>query len=349
MRVLAFIALLLLAVTAAGITWGATANDVLLVINDNSAASKEIGAYYAAKRKIPKKNILHIKCSPEEVCDEKAYAAIEAPIKKYLEKTGLKKTVDYIVLTKGVPIRVYGLRSVDSMLMCMELGYKAADHNTGIPNPYYMQDEHFSKQKYGFYLVTRLDGYTVKDAKALVDRSLAAKPVKGMFLFDGAPHRNSGGYGVMSQRMRQAHDVITKKGYFSFLDETDEFIGNRKNLMGYFSWGSNDRSFEAVLFRSNKFCPGAIGETAVSTSARTMNHTSDNGQSQISDLIYAGITGVKGYVSEPTLAAIADPVILFDRYLSGYNLAESFYMASRWIFWRDVVIGDPLCAPYAKK
>jgi hypothetical protein len=29
------------------------------------------------------------------------------------------------------------------------------------------------------------------------------------------------------------------------------------------------------------------------------------------------------------------------------NLAEAFYAASPVIRWKDVVIGDPLCRPYA--
>jgi hypothetical protein len=31
-----------------------------------------------------------------------------------------------------------------------------------------------------------------------------------------------------------------------------------------------------------------------------------------------------------------------DRYTSGFTLAESFYAASRFVGWEDVVIGDPL-------
>jgi hypothetical protein len=48
------------------------------------------------------------------------------------------------------------------------------------------------------------------------------------------------------------------------------------------------------------------------------------------------------------LQAIASPTIVFDRYTSGYTLAESFYAASHFVAWEDVVIGDPLCCPYAK-
>jgi chitodextrinase len=61
------------------------------------------------------------------------------------------------------------------------------------------------------------------------------------------------------------------------------------------------------------------------------------------------VTGVKGYVYEPLLRACAHPDILFDRYTDGYNLAESYYMASNFLGWMDVVVGDPKIIPYADK
>jgi len=327
---------------------GAKPANVLVIINDNSPISREIGAYYAAKRKIPTKNVLHIKCQTGETIENPLYPkSIEKPIKQYLAKTGLNKSVDYLVLTKGIPIKLSNGMCVDSLLMCMDLGLGVEGLDQGVPNPYYNKNELFSHKKYGLYLATRLDGYTAKDAKALVDRALAAKPKRGMFLIDLTPERSSGKYGVMNCLMRRARDAILRKRCLSYLDDTKEFIGGRNNLMGYVSWGSNDSSFDVKKYKSNKFRPGAIAETAVSTSARTLNRTNDGGQSLIADLIEAGVTGVKGYVSEPYISAIANPEILFDRYLSGFNLAESFYMASRWIFWKDIVIGDPLCAPYA--
>jgi hypothetical protein len=45
------------------------------------------------------------------------------------------------------------------------------------------------------------------------------------------------------------------------------------------------------------------------------------------------------------LQAIASPTILLDRYTRGWTLAESFYAASRFVGWEDIVIGDPLCQP----
>jgi uncharacterized protein (TIGR03790 family) len=125
------------------------------------------------------------------------------------------------------------------------------------------------------------------------------------------------------------------------LDTSETFVGHRSNLLGYFSWGSNDPKFTDTDYESLTFAPGAIGDTAVSTSARTFLPTT-GGQSLISVLITHGITGVKGYTDEPLLQAIASPSVLMDRYTSGFTLAESFYAASRFVGWEDIVIGDPL-------
>ncbi len=86
---------------------------------------------------------------------------------------------------------------------------------------------------------------------------------------------------------------------------------------------------------------GAIGTTAVSTSARSFSNTTSYGQSLVADLIENGITGIEGFIFEPFLEAIANPAVLFDRYSKGYNLGDSFYMASHNRNWMDVIIGDP--------
>jgi Flp pilus assembly protein TadD len=72
----------------------------------------------------------------------------------------------------------------------------------------------------------------------------------------------------------------------------------------------------------------------------------DSPQSLAGDLIREGATGVSGHVSEPYLDATVRPQILFPAYASGLNLAESFYAATPYLSWQNVVIGDPLCAPF---
>ena len=385
------------------------ADHLLLVINTNSAVSREIGDDYALKRKVW--NILSIQCQDsvlntknETIALADYVQSIENPIRSYL---ATHTNIDFIVLTKGIPIRITGAAmgscdehsrepadirghpSVDSTLAALDYDYLPGSMKIDIAgsgaigcaysNRYWNATEPFSHVKFGGYLVTRLDGYTAADAKALVTRALAAEQnigqilTQGKVLLDIEPIFGLGdkatqprpiastnipaesAYSEFNADMRRTYDVLTNRGIPVELDLTTKFIGGRSNLLGYFSWGSNDeRSWESNDFYSTNaylslyFAPGALSDTAVSTSARTFLPTT-GGQSLMVDLIAHGLTGAKGYTDEPLLQAIASPTIVFDRYTAGYTLAESFYAASHFVGWEDVVIGDPLCSPYFER
>lgn len=330
---------------------------VLVIWNRSVPEGKTLAEYYAKARGVPVENIHMINVLPKE------YLAIDELQKNIFDTTNqkiktLKTQVDFIVLMKGMPILVWDESkgySVDAYLSVMNMGLKRVPNDPPKPedldkirNPYFGKNEPFNSKKYGMYLVTRLDGYTFADARKLVDNSMHSKAHKGLFLLDTTGNRGNGGYGVMHDELVKAGELLKAKGFETNLDMNTEFAGSAAPLAGYCSWGSNDPKFDAARYKSLKFLPGAIGETFVSTSARTMEPVSQ-GQSVITDLVASGITGVKGYVKEPYTFALAKPALLFDRYTSGYTLAESFSMASPFLKWRELVIGDPICAPYRKK
>ena len=323
-----------------------SAAHVLVVQNRASVDSVSISNYYIQKRHIPKSNLCVIICPSVEQCSMQEYLdLIKRPIQLFLAKSS--QQIDYIVLTKGIPIRTNegpaGGFGTDSMLATMD----SPEQANRIPNPYFGKRERFSHSKFHLYLVTRLDGYTRSDCLKLVDRALDTRPGHGEYLLHLGPGHESGGYKPVNDAMRRAHSILLQRGIDSILDTTSEFPGGQKDLMGYFSWGSNDGKFNRAAYRSMTFASGSIAETAVSTSGRTFQNPDTPGQSLIADLIKEGVTGCKGYVSEPYADSIAHADILFERYTAGFNLAESFYMASVSAHWKDVVIGDPLCAPYA--
>ena len=66
-------------------------------------------------------------------------------------------------------------------------------------------------------------------------------------------------------------------------------------------------------------------------------------QSLTADFIHEGATGASGHVYEPYLALTPRPDFLLPAYLSGRNLAESFYLAIPALSWQNIVVGDPLC------
>lgn len=332
---------------------------VLVVINQNSPDSTAVGSYYVKKRAIPRENVVFVKVGSGPNIPMAEYTSgIETPIKANLAKN--KNKIDFMVMTKGVPFRLDndGGYSVDGHLATMEM--KVSPIRGDLPNvpdaeqanqirrainPYFNKREAFSHAKFGMYLVTRLEAYTTAQAKALVDRSLLAKREKGPFFFDMAGNRSDGDYGNMNQSLKLAADALEFRDFQVKLDTAMEFVALKEPVAGYASWGSNDGAYKRDVYNKIRFKPGAICETFVSTSAFTFAKR-EHWQSLIADLIEQGVTGVKGYVSEPYTFALARPQVLFERYTSGFNLAESFYMASPVVKWKDVVIGDPLCAPY---
>ena len=330
------------------------ASHVLVVVNSNSADSVAIGAYYVQKRHIPRANLCTLACPTVEECSKQEYdTQIEAPILRFLARTigsnttteqSFSQSIDFIVLTKGIPIRMHENGwGTDSLLATCGLPTRTQR----MPNPFFNKAERFTFAKFHYRLVTRLDGYTRADCLKMVDNALAAKPVRGPFLIHTGPGHEDGGYKMVNDGMRDADRLLKAKGLQSTLDTGDAFPGKQKNLMGYFSWGSNDAHFDKAAYNSLGFAPGGIAETGVSTSGRTFSNPNAPGQSLIADLIAQGVTGCKGYVSEPYADAIAHAGLLFDRYTNGFCLAESFYAATRYLFWKDVILGDPLCAPYA--
>lgn len=367
-----------------------TAKEVLVIYNANSPTSTAIAQDYAKKRNVP--HVIAIRCidsavsTANETIPFADYSReIAGPIGSYLAR---HKEINFIVLTKGIPIRIDGGNtgskdlgshgnlhpSVDSYLAAIDYptifgATKISITGSGATgygwlNRYWNATVPFRHATFGGYLVTRLDGYTQADAMSLVERALRAEAghaAAGKVLLDVQPDfgidktaqpvpvtgdiASESGWGTWNEDLVQAGDVLKHFAIPADLDLNKTFVGNETNLLGYFSWGSNDSHYSNQAYESLSFAPGSIGDTAVSTSARTFLPTT-GGQSLITDLIAHGITGVKGYTDEPLLQAIASPSVTLDRYFSGFNLAESFYAASRFTGWEDVVIGDPLlCWP----
>ncbi len=379
-------ALMLHAAAASALTHGP--QEVLVVYNANSSISSTIAKDYAARRSVHQLLAIHCedsatKTENETISFEHFTQQIEQPIAAYLAG---HPQINFIVLTKGVPIRVRGAKtgsrdenasaaplnaSVDSYLAAMDYGEipnakKIAIHGSGARgygwlNRYWKADVPFSHAKFGGYLVTRLDGYTERDAMSLVQRAMAGERgyASGEILLDVQPVFHFKPHDVSVQPLPVTGDIPDESDYGSWnadmvkaaeelrreksvmLDQSENFVGHQTDLLGYFSWGSNDPKYTEEAYHSLRFAPGSICDTAVSTSARTFLPTT-GGQSLIADLIAQGVTGVKGYTDEPLLQAIASPSVALDRYFSGFTLAESFYAASRFVGWEDVVIGDPL-------
>jgi uncharacterized protein (TIGR03790 family) len=347
--------------------------NVLLVVNDASATGETIAKRYAGRRGVPGANICHISTTLEETIERPTYGVqIESPIWRCIASQRAQDRILYIVLTKGVPIRIAGtggrsgtVSSVDSELTLLyrrHVGQLAAIVGF-VPNPYFAGTAPvstvapFTHEKYDIYLVTRLDGYTLEDVIGLIDRG-AASVRDGRFILDERASWSQNG----NTWLHQAADRLTADGFGDrvLLDETAKVITEQSSVLGYYSWGSNDPAIRIRHFQF-EFVPGALAAMFVSSDARTFKQPppewmpGDNSpsgpfggsrQSLTADFVHDGVTGTAGHVAEPYLDAAIRPDILFPAYLKGLNLAEAFYAAMPHLSWQTIVLGDPLCAPF---
>jgi uncharacterized protein (TIGR03790 family) len=352
-----------------------SAENVAVVVNDNSADSQRIAEHYARVRGLPEANILRIRTSSDETIERANYVrTIEQPIGQAIKRAGLQDRLLYLVLTKGIPLRIAGgtgvngtIASVDSELTLLyrRLVGQPIPAQGSIDNPYYLRDREiqearpFTHRQHDIYLVTRIDAFTVDQALALIDR--AKNPSKeGRFVLD---QRGTAGGG--DQWLTQAAKRLEDQGQQSrvVLETTTEPARNEKDVLGYYSWGASDPA-NRVRSVELEFAAGAIAANLASFDARTFRQPPDDwrptasankatwfegsGDGLIGDFIRDGVTGVSGQVAEAYMLGAVRPEILFPAYVAGFNLAEAFYLAIPALSWQTVVIGDPLCAAFGR-
>jgi uncharacterized protein (TIGR03790 family) len=370
---LAFVALL-----ARGVALAQGPENVLVVANAASAESTTIAEYYCSKRGIPRGQLLRLTSlvpDPPDGIDRAEFERrIQEPLAAWFGENQAQDRIAYIVLTKGIPLRINGGKdeqtaaSVDSELSLLYARMAGATVPTGgpVPNPYFLGERSpadakpFHREGASLYLVTRLDGFTVADVLAMIDRG-STPSSGGRFILDGKASWND----IGNKWLRSAAERLRVLGVAAdriTFDESDTVIADQKDVAGYYSWGSNDPAIRRRDFNLG-FRPGAIGAMFVSTDGRTFREPPKNWtipswddkrnwfagtpQSLAGDLIRAGITGVAGHVAEPLLRHTIRPDILFPAYYSGFTLAEAFYLAMPSLSWMTVVVGDPLAAPFA--
>jgi uncharacterized protein (TIGR03790 family) len=360
-----------------------SAENVAVVVNDLSPDSKRIGDHYARVRGLPAANVLRIQTVATDVIERDEYVrAIEGPLGKAIVRAGLQDRLHFLVLTKGVPLRVAGTTglqgttaSVDSELTLLYRRLVGQPVPTAgmVDNPYYLGARElddappFSHRQHDIYLVTRLDGFTVDDAIALVDRAQAAaarpdnRQIDGKIVLDQSvsPPASQAG----DEWLERAARRLKSAGHEArvVLETTPQAARGVEGVIGRFAWGATDPSQRS---RSSglTFEAGAIAANLASFDARTFRPPPDtwrptsspdraswfegSGDGLIGDLIREGVTGVSGQVGEAYLRGAVRPEILFPAYLAGFTLVEAFYLAMPTLSWQTVVIGDPLTAPF---
>ncbi len=353
--------LLLLAVCPVRAQSLADKDRVLVVVNRDSVLSGQIAEYYVQRRGIRPTQVCSVRAGTGETVDRPEYRSrIEAPISRCLASQA--GPIHYLALTAGLPLRVTGtegpegtLASVDSELSALFGKRKGltVPLEGGVRNPFFGQIyAPFDQRQFPIYLVGRLAAYDLTTVKRMIDDALRAEN-RGTFVFDmkegetdnpGDRWLNSAALQLPSARTR--------------VESTTKVLDGQSGVIGYASWGSNDRNRKSRLL-GYRWLPGSVATEFVSTNGRTLARPPEkwnlgndwrspgalfagSPQSMAADYLAEGASAVTGHTDEPYLNRTPRPDFLFPAYYNGRTLGEAYTASLEMLSWRNVLFGDPL-------
>lgn len=258
-------------------------SDVGVIINNNSDDSRTIGWAFVAARNISLDRVFVLNGSQtptsETINRDQFNTYFATPFLDMLRNRSSSSSIDFLVTTKGVPLRISG--GNDKASFDQELSLLGGSYNSSIGNDYWFDHgygplagkamEPFSRSKYGFFLVTRLTGYTVDTALELIERANQSLGQRGTFVLDVATNRNGSGYKFWNDALYDANTTLNATMDLPVhLDEETLFVTGLNNVMGYASWGSNDGNWNSNVLPNAGY---DTADTAWASGARYWNIT----------------------------------------------------------------------------
>jgi uncharacterized protein (TIGR03790 family) len=227
-------------------------SDVGVLINNRSEISRTIGWAFVTARNISADRIFIFdnESTPtgETINRDQFDTYFESPFRLMLQNYN-GTDLNYLVTTKGVPLRINGGNNKASF--DQEISLIGGDYDGDINSDYWgnhgygplagKQMDKFTRDDYGFFLVTRLTGYTVDTAIDLIEKANQSYGSRGVHVLDLATNRNTSGYQFWNDDLYIANSTLNGTyGHPVYFDEETEFRTNYSNVIGYASWGSND-------------------------------------------------------------------------------------------------------------
>ncbi len=330
-------------------------NDVVVIVNHNSPASVTIGYYFQQARNIPLSHIINVSASTNELIDSFEFEQIRAQIESQLATIQLTDTINYLVTTKGIPLKIESTCAISSNGSCASFDSELAlilGANSGsiggsssIPNPFYGATQPFSRADFGIYLVTRLDGYTVQDVQNLIDRTgpetsidiATANAIVDLNFTTGGDSSY-----MMDFHLQPTYDFFDNNAWNVQLHPNVNPLLNQTDVAAYVFEGM---SVLSNLSLNYSWTEGSIATMSTGKSAFTFDlATNSSNDLLLADLISEGCTGAYGHIDNIFFGQMLNSGTFVNRYFGpqdNYNFAESCYMSEGYLSWQGVAIGDP--------
>lgn len=227
-------------------------SDVAVLINNQSDASKTIGYAFVSARNISSDKVFVFENTStptgETINREQFDTYFLNPFKEFLSDYN-GSDINYLVTTKGIPLRINGGNNKASF--DQEISLAGGTYDSDIGADYWgthgygplagKEMREFARDEYGFFLVTRLTGYTIDTALGLIEKANNSYGSRGTHVLDLATNQNGSGSKFWNDDMYTANTTLNETMSIPvYFDEETYFVTNLSNVMGYASWGSND-------------------------------------------------------------------------------------------------------------
>ncbi len=193
-------------------------------------------------------------------------------------------------------------------------------------------------------LVTMLHGRSDADAESLIDVALEAESVGGangeFVLMTGADAAR----GALDRFNDSVVTQLVARGFDASVVPFDA------DLTGHtFASFTTGTASLGMTIEGNTYAPGALVDNLTSYGAVPVNFMA-TGESQVSIArwVSSGAAGVHGTVDEPLNNVFPSRTLLV-RYVDGATLSEAFIGSMPFTYWLNLVLGDPMLAPYAMR
>jgi len=371
---------------------GGGPENVLLLVNSNSANSKTLANHYIALRKIPARNVVYIDWRGGlELAQAKFWAeGILQPAIEAIAERGLSAQIDYVVYSCDLPWRVNlttllpasafndYFRPEASSTGLTYLWQLVRDKSAGIVNPqinwYTSPIDSGNLAQCQQLSGTKSRGFHSRffwspDGKATSDPTQGQTYLLSVMLGVTTGRGNSM-VEILDYLKRAAEaDGTRPRGTFYYMQNNDirsqtrhacyaaaasevQRAGSRAVVSaGVLPNGAQD--VLGIMTGADKFSlasanvrllPGAIGDNLTSYGGILL---SNSFQTPLSEFLRYGAAGASGTVFEPRAMQSKFPLpSLFIHYARGCSLAESFYQSVSGPY-QLLVVGDPLCQPFA--
>lgn len=309
------------------------ANQLAVIVNGSDPLSIKVAQYYQSKRGIARENIIYINFDPGKNTMKPGDFAV---IKRTVESK-LPPNIQAYVLTWAAPYRVGCMSMSSAFAFGYNVKYCAKGCRPTFPSPLYDSDSRQPYTDFGMRPTMLLAADNFEDAKALIDRGVAADgsmPEGKAFLLETSDRNRS----VRKVFFQHIKNLLGHKIDIKILQA--DAIVDEQDVMFYFTGKK-----QVSDLNSNEYLPGAVADHLTSGGGVLVG----GGQMSAMDWLKAGATGSYGTVIEPCnfTDKFPNPQLLMEHYLAGEALIEAYWKSVR-MPGQGVFIGDPLAAPYAR-